>query len=130
MRRISVLGFVLVCLLTAAGCRSRVNHEWNAQLDVGDVKSVSLNAPAANTKIRVEINATGAPVNAWVMLERDSQAAQDRLLNFQKPEKVLGGKEKVQQEVIEVTIPEKTGFTVMLGSTGKAAQATVKITSQ
>jgi hypothetical protein len=125
------MGCLLVLvLLGSSGCQ-RLNHEATVQVEPTGVQSTIISAPRSDQKVAVDVSSPGAPVNVYVVLEKDEEAARDALGRQQKPANVLAGKEKVEQDTLETTIPAGKGFAVLLGSaSNKTAQVKLKVTGR
>jgi hypothetical protein len=126
-----VCGLALA-LLATAGCRKQaaLNMEETVPLDVGDVKTTSVSAPIRDQDVTVTVTSTGAPVNVYVVAEKDQQAAVKAIENYTKPMNLLAGKEKTTQDTLQFKAAAKTGFAVILTPEGKNAQVNLKITGK
>src|SRR5438552_193693 len=109
----------LLLALSVPGCQWPLNYEKTAQMSVGDVQVFPVEAPKRDQKIAVAVSSSNGPVNVYVVLEKDQEAAKRALLDGRKPANSLGDKEKMQEATIEATIPAKNGFVVMLGGVTK-----------
>jgi hypothetical protein len=128
-----VVGVLALAVLATAGCRKQaaLNVEKTVALDVADAyKSFSVDAPSTDQDVTVTVTSTGAPVNVYVVAEKDEEAAQKAVNTGTKPINLLAGKEKTTQDTLPFKVPAKTGFVVMLTPTGKSAQVTLKITGK
>jgi translation initiation factor 2 alpha subunit (eIF-2alpha) len=121
-----------VALLTTAGCRKQasLNIEKSVPLDVGDIKTTMVDAPIRDQDVSVTVTSTGAPVNVYVVAEKDQEAAEKGLLNHTKPMNLLAGKEKTTQDTLQFKAAARTGFAVILTPEGKNAEVKLKITGK
>jgi hypothetical protein len=123
---------ILALLLAVAGCQ-RLNDERTVPLGPSQVHAVLYDAPRSDQKVSVTVSSPGAPVDAYLVLEKERQAVQDGLDRGQRPAtaKVLAGKEKVEEASLEATVPAKSAFAVLLNSkSNKTADVKVKVTGR
>jgi hypothetical protein len=127
-----VICVLAVALLATAGCRKQaaLNIEKTVALDVGDVQATSVSAPISDQDVTVTVSSTGAPVNVYVVAEKDQQAAVKAIENNTKPMNLLAGKEKTTQDTLQFKAAAKTGFAVILTPEGKEAKVALKITGK
>jgi hypothetical protein len=121
-----------LALLATAGCRKQaaLNVEKTVALDAGDVKSTIVDAPLHDQDVTVTVSATGAPVNVYVVAEKDQAASEQGLVNGTKPTNLLASKEKTTQDSLQFKAAARSGFAVILSGAGKNAQVSLKITGK
>jgi hypothetical protein len=120
---------VLVCaLLVVAGCQS-VSLEKTVTVSGGEAyQAFTIDAPRRDQKVTVTISGATAPVNVYIVLEKDLAAAQDNLKIEKPPANALDKKENVQDATLEATVPANNSYTVLLSPIGgKTAQVNLKI---
>src|SRR5437879_2075693 len=84
--RLRSLGFALTVLVVGVlGCQ-RLSHEKTYSVDPGEIQAVSIDAPKAEQKVTVEVNASPGPVDVYVVLEDNLPAIKKKLLNYKKPD--------------------------------------------
>jgi hypothetical protein len=117
--------WIAACLVLAAGC-SKVNLEKSAALEPGDFKAVTIDAPRGEQKVSVSVTSTGAPIDVYVALEGDPDAAlklaEDLARGNKPPASVIAGKQKATEATLDAVIPARKSYSVLLvnGSTKKA----------
>ena len=117
--------------LVGAGCKQRLNSESTLTVGPGEVQSKIVDAPRADQQVTVTVSSPGAPVSAYLVLEKNRQAAQDALLSGKAPANVLDGKDKTEDATLQGTVPAKEEFAVLVNNGGsKPAQVKVKITGR
>jgi hypothetical protein len=126
-----------LCLLVAlgllvTGCRKqRLDEESTLTVPPGEAQSKIVDAPRAEQQVTATVSSPGAPVSAYLVLEKNRSAAQDALLNGKRPANVLDGKDKVEEASLQGTVPAGEEFAVVVSNAGsKNAQVKVKITGR
>lgn len=115
---------ILLCLL-AAGV-PQIDLERTFELEAREVRSVVLNALSDAIKVKAMVQSAGSPVNVYLVLEKDREAALEKVLKGERPDKLLAHKEKVEEATLEAAIPAKSGFVIVF-TTATDKKATVKI---
>jgi hypothetical protein len=123
------------CLLAALflalpGCAERLNYETTVQLGDGEVQSLSIDPPKSEQRVSVTVSSSGSPIDAYIVLDKDKEAAKQALLDRKKPAATLDGRAKTQDATLEATIPAKTGFAILLGGANKSSQVKVKVSGR
>jgi hypothetical protein len=128
MRR-SILSLLALGLLLLMGCQKKLEYEKTFTLSIGEIQAPIIDAPMREQHVTVTVTATGSPVNVHIVSESAHAETMTSLQNMKKldPAKMLGSKEKVENDTIEATIPAKTGFSVFISGAKKQAEVTVKI---
>jgi hypothetical protein len=131
MRLLSLSGLGLLCLV-GAGCHGqRLDSESTMTVGPGEVQSKIVDAPSADQQVTATVSSPGAPVSAYLLLEKNRQAAQDALLSGKKPANVLDGKDKTEDATLQGKVPAKEEFAVVVSNSGgKSATVKVKITGR
>jgi hypothetical protein len=134
MRSLSRAWFWLVgVIVLAAGC-GKINYEKTMVVEGGDFMAISVDPPRFEQKISVTVNSSGAPIDVYVVLEGDQNAAlriAEETLRSSKPlGSALDGKQKITDATLNATIPAKKGFSILLLNGGtKRADVKIKIKS-
>ena len=125
----SIMLLLVLSALSLTGCQKKLAHEKAFTLSVGETQADRIDAPIREQQITVTVTATGSPVNVYIVPESAHAETMTALTNLKKPDaaKVLGSKEKVENDTIEATIPAKTGFSVFISGAKKQAEVTMKI---
>jgi hypothetical protein len=97
-----------------ASCNRSLRYEKTISLGPGDVQSFEVDAPRGEQKVTVSFTSSKVPVNVFVALAASLQSASKDVQNFQKPQGVLGKLENAKEGSIDVVIPAKTGFGVIV----------------
>jgi hypothetical protein len=123
------------CLLAAlflalSGCGQRLNYETTVQLGDGEVQSLSIEPPKTEQKVSVVVTSPASPIDAYIVLDKDKEAAKQALLDRKKPAESLAGKAKTQDATLEATIPANTAFAVLLGGANKSSQVKIKVSGR
>ena len=122
------------CLLAAIvlglpGC-GRLYHETTVQLGAGEVQLLLIDAPKRDQKISVTAASSGSPIDVYVVLAKDKEAAKEALLSGKKPAESLAGKVKTPDATVEATIPANSEFAIILGGANKNTQVKLKVTGR
>jgi hypothetical protein len=124
---------LLLPLLFAVGCFSRggFSHETSYSLEAVQARSTTVDAPARDQKVTVKVT-SDVGVNVYVAATRDLPPTIDDVNNMlnsnKKPQKLLASAEKVQDQTLELTVPAKTEFQVIVyNPTNKSASVKVKV---
>jgi hypothetical protein len=127
-----LLGALLVLLpFLDAGCmRQSFSYGKSVWVDPADAyQEVIVEAPTSSQNVTVEISSDTVPVNVYLVLAKDEQAAQQSLSAGKAPANVLDQKQKVQTATLSATIPAQNGYMVLVSPTGgKKTMVQVKIT--
>jgi hypothetical protein len=125
---------LLLCLWTALPMQAggpQLRYEKSFDLAPGAVRSVILDALSGEIKARIAVKSPGVPIHVYVVLEKDQDAAVDKLLQGKRPEKLLASKEKTEDALLEAKVPAKTAFAVLLiGAADRKAAVKVKVTAE
>ena len=116
-------------LLIPAGCQ-KLSDEKTADIGPeGGLYSLRYEGPRGKELVRVEVSSAGAPVDVYLVLEKDVAAAERSLAAKQSPAEVLDKKEKATEATLEGAIPGKQAFRVLIHS-AQAATVTVRTKNQ
>jgi hypothetical protein len=118
-------------LVLSAGCQ-KLNYDRSVSLASSEVQSILIDAPKRDQKVTVAIASPGVPINAYLVLEQNKDAVQEKLLNQKKPDagKILASVEKSQDGTLEATVPGGSSFAVVIGGAAKNTQVQVKVTGR
>jgi len=132
MRRSTPFCLGLLALLgLAAGCQ-RLDVDRTIKLAPGDVQDILIDAPRSQQSIKVDVNASGAPVDVYVLLEAERQAVKENLLINKRPDpaKLLASQQKVTTATLEAAVPARNDFAILLAGASKPAEVKVKVTGR
>jgi hypothetical protein len=128
MPRLALCLAVLVMVFTVSGCRG-LNKEFNFDLE-GDPQKITVDPIDRDQTIKVNVKATGGPVDVFVYLARDSSTANQINPMPKDQSKILQKALKTESATLEVPIPASNAAVIQVNaSTGKAAKVTVKLTN-
>ena len=125
MRRMCLLGLV-VPLVLAAGCGTKLNMEYTAELPT-EGKLYVVDALKSEQKIKVNVKAE-SPVDVFVYLDKDRDKVEGTLLGKASP-LVLAQQKGASEVSIEATIPANEKAIVHVVP-GKKGMVTTKITNR
>lgn len=122
--------FLAILFLALPGCGQKLDYESTLELNAGEVQSLAVDAPRREQKVSVTVTSSASPIDVYVVLEKDKEAAKQALLDGKQPAESLARKVKTQDATLEATIPANTKFTILLGGASKSSQAKVKVTGR
>ncbi len=129
--RLLLCALLVLSAVGLAGCRRSFSHEKTLTVEAGAYQEQTVDPPTREQKVTVTVSAATAPVNVYLVLEKDRQAAEDSLRLEKAPASVLEKKENVQEATLEATVPANTSYTVLLTTAaGKTAKVTLKISGR
>jgi hypothetical protein len=108
------------------GCQSKLNVERSVQFEIGQLRTIEVDAPKYEQTVAVTVTAD-TPVDLYVFLRKNQEAAEQDIAFGKKSDLILAGKDKVQNDTVEAKVPAKEAAIVMIRSGGKAGTATLKI---
>jgi hypothetical protein len=129
-RHWKLVGFIALALAMPA-CRTVLNADKSFDLGPGEKNTLTIDAASKEQRIKVEVTSTAAPVNVYVFLEKDQQAAETDIRAKKQSSKVLASQEKTEGVTLEPTIPAGNPTVVLVtsASSSKTAKVRVKITN-
>jgi hypothetical protein len=128
MRRTTTAALLCGSILLAAGCKP-LDLERTVEVDPGSSYSFMIDAPKRQQKITIAVKSPGAPVDVYVVAEKDREEAEKGLLVLQPVKNALASSEKVEDKTFEATIPAKTAFAIIIYNRNpKKASVTIKAT--
>jgi hypothetical protein len=122
-------GFVAllaVGFLAAAGCQ-RLDYQTTMDVAPNEVRIREIDAPRKEQKVTVHVSSSGAPVDVYVVLDKDKADAEAALLKEKRPANSLAGKDKVTDDTLEATVPARNPFHILVMNHADTT-ATVKLT--
>jgi hypothetical protein len=122
---------MLACLaLALGGCNRALNYEKTITSQAGGINSFAVTPPTYQQKITLSFKSTETPVDVYITLQKDLEAAADALGKYQAPQNVLASKLKAKEGSLEATIPARTGFGGIVAGATKDTKVEVKITGK
>lgn len=124
---------ILQCVLAASlalvigGCNRTLHYDKTVTLGPGDVQSFSVDAPRGEQKVTVSFTSSKAPVNVFVALATNLENASKEVQNYKKPQAVLGALENAKEGSIDVVIPAKAAFGVIVAGAIKDTEVQFKM---
>src|SRR5437660_1124695 len=113
MRFYAVTGALALMLAASCGCQ-RVKQEKTIEVAPGDVVAPFIvDAPSADQEVTVKIKAEkGAPVDVYVVLEKERPAASEDITNNRAPKNALAGQRGVEDAALTARVPAKNEYAV------------------
>jgi hypothetical protein len=108
---------VLVASLTLmiGGCNRSLHYEKTVSLAPGKTQEFSVDAPRGEQKVTVVFSSSKVPVSVYVGIASNLESISDDVQNYKSPKGVLGKLENAKEGSIDVVIPAKTPFGVIVG---------------
>jgi len=124
---------LLVALVVLPGCPSApaLNYEKTVDMEPGDIKLYTIDAPRRDQKIRVETDSAEA-IDVTVALESDAEAVKkflSREVAGSNPP-WLARKESNKHHSLDTEVPAGKSFTVLLSGAKKRTEVKLKVKSQ
>jgi len=120
-----ILSPTLLVVFLLAGC-SKVHDVKTITLKPGETNIFEVDAPKRDQKVRVVVT-SAEPISVAIALTKDIGGQEVTSVSDLKT--TLELKKGVKQETIEVTIPAKEKYTVIVSDALKSTDVTVKIDS-
>jgi hypothetical protein len=125
IRSLTLISVTLMAL-TSLGCGAKVKFEKEDEVG-GEGKTYAADAPSENHKLKVEAT-SDQPVDVLIFMSSDYKKQETEAPDSTK---ALAKKVNATNISLDVTIPRKEEFTVVVASTtGKAAKFKLKMNSQ
>jgi len=123
--------WLLICLLSAAGCNAPLKDERTLELTPGEKKEIVIDGTRYKQKIKVAVDSPGAAVSVHVFLETDKDAAESAIFaNKKDSELILASEKKVEQAKLEADVPANQAVVIRIHNDSvKDAKVTVKTTN-
>ena len=128
--RILLSGLRIGLVCGGTGCQARLNFEKTLGLDRNQVETLAVDAPTREQKIVVTITSSACPVDVYVVLEKDQEAATQALESHLHPKNSLASQTNVKETTLEATFPGRKGFAVLIGESKVTTTVKVKIASK
>ncbi|HYT92507.1 MAG TPA: hypothetical protein VEL76_27575 [Gemmataceae bacterium] len=130
--RLRSLAVVLTILLVGTSGCQRLEHEGTYPMKMGEIQGIQISAPRGDQKVTVDVSASPAPIDVYVVLEDNRAAVTDKLHGYKEPDAghILASKKKVDTGTLETTIPAGKAFSVILAGATKKTDVKVKIKGQ
>lgn len=100
--------------LIATGCNRALHFENTISMGPGDVKEFSVDPPRSEQKVTIAFASSTVPVRVYVTLANNLESASKAIQNYKTPEGILGKQENAKEGSIDVVIPAKTPFGVIV----------------
>lgn len=124
MRR-AVLCFALIGL--AVGCQSRLKYDTAFDIDAAAGRTCFIDGPSKDQTVAVQFTSAAEPVNVFVCLKKDEPAVAILAETGKAGPGVLGHAVKQTSGSLEVAIPAKQDFAVIVSTAGKKTSVSLKI---
>jgi len=120
--------YALFPLFLIVGCGGGLNEQKTVEMNAGDIKTFVIDPAKTQKTLKVDVQATGGPVDVHVYLDEDERDAEKAIMFQSTSPKVLAGKYKVENVQLEAPIPAHKAFTVRIAAVKKAS-VKVKMTN-
>ncbi len=114
-------------VLSLAGCNRRLSFERTLSMGPGDVSSFVVDAPRGEQKVVVTFTCDNSPVDVYLALEPDLEAASKAIRDFKAPTAILAKQMKAKEGSLEATIPAKKAFGLIVASPIRDSTVQIKI---
>jgi hypothetical protein len=119
--------WVILCF---AGCNKALNYEKTVTMDPGEMRSFPVDAPRANQKVTVTFTSSVAPVDVYIVLDKDLELVSREIKNYKSPGAVLNKIEKAREGSVSADIPAKNAFAAIVAGSTKETSVQLKITGK
>jgi len=124
----SLVKLLSAIVLLVAGCQSRLNRDLKSEVETGDTNIITVDAPRYDQKVAVEFSSSDGPVSVYVGLKKNEDAINKAALTSKTEDTVLAKSEKTPSGSLEVNIPAKEEFVIVIQSHAtKKTTVTTKI---
>jgi hypothetical protein len=113
-------------LLALTGCQ-RLNDERTVHVPAAGFLGIEYSAPRYGQKLQIQIRSPGAPVSVYLVREEDREAAESQIAIEKAPASPLASKEKAEDINLEVEVPAKTAYAVLICAHKKDADVHVQV---
>lgn len=122
LRLLPVLAVVFL-----AGCpKSKIHEKKTYDMEGGTSRELVIEAPSGEQKIKVAFTSTAGPVSVYVLQEDKLGDKKDDIDEDKLPAAAVLGKEKGKDGSINVTVPAKKGYRIVI-YTDKKTTVTVNV---
>lgn len=128
--KISRIAFAAIAAVAVAvaGC-SKIHEKKDFTLEPGNSHNLKITAPLSEQKLTVALT-SDQPVSIWVLLEKDVPGGKDDLDPTTLKSGILASKTDTKEVSLDVTIPAKEAYRIIIAGAAKKAAVTVKIDSK
>lgn len=113
-RKLAASILITSLALMATGCNRALHFENTISMGPGDVKEFSVDAPRNEQKVTIAFTSSKVPVNVYVTLANNLETASKAIQNYKTPEGILGKQENAKEGSIDVVIPAKKEFGIIV----------------
>ena len=107
--------------------QKRLSEDRKFRLEVGDAKSFAFDGPRSQQQVTVTLQSSSSPVNVYLVLEKDLEAARAAVLEPRRPDAPLVAQEKTQDAKLDATVPAKEGYAVLVSGASLDTDISLKI---
>jgi hypothetical protein len=124
---IRIISFPLL-VVVLAGCQSKLRDSRTLDVEIGSINTIHIDGPRYDQKVTVEFTSSDGPVGVYVCLRKDErEVGADADTGHTHPA-ALGSVARAVSGTIEVSIPAKQEFSIMVFAAGKRTTVSLKIT--
>ena len=118
----------VVAIIVLAGC-SKIHEKREFSIDPASYHSLEITAPLSEQKVKVTLT-SDQPVNIYVLLDKDFPKGKEDFDPETLKTGLLGSQKSAKDATLDVTIPAKEKYRIVVSGANKKANVTVKIDSQ
>jgi hypothetical protein len=119
----------LVALASALGCGPKLDQQWTFEVNQDQNEQKILDPVRKEQKIKIDVHATGGPIDIFVFLEKNQTAAHNEIYG-KGGANLIVDKRKIDSATFEALIPALESAVIELKpSTRKKANVTLKVTN-
>ncbi|HEX3313880.1 MAG TPA: hypothetical protein VHR72_03260 [Gemmataceae bacterium] len=121
--------FCLVALTSALGCGPKLDQTWTFDIDSSKNEMKILDPIRTAQKIKVDVHATGGPIDVSVFLEKNRNAAEKEIY-AKGGSNLLADKREIESATFDVSVPAAESAVIEVkASSLKKAKVTLKVTN-
>lgn len=117
----------LLLVLVLAGCQSRLKDNRTIDVEAGGINTIRIDGPKYEQKVQIEFTSTNVPVSVYVCLRKDETMVGGAAEVDQLHATALCRTPKGTTGSVEVTVPAKQEFSVMVIGGNKPTSVKLKI---
>ena len=129
MKRLFCLVALASALTSSLGCGPKLDEKWTFELESFKNEQKILDPIRSPQKIKVDVHATGGPIDIYVFLEKNKVAAEKEADAKGGPNLIVD-KRKIDSATFETMIPAMEAAVIEVkASSLKKAKVTLKVTN-
>ncbi len=122
--------FIAISVLALAGCQSKLKDSRTLIVEPAGINTVYIDGPKYDQKVTVEFSSSECPVSVFVCLKQNEQSVGAAADVGQLHADLLGSVQKATSGTIDLSIPAKQDFAVLVMEAKKRTTVTLKLTGK